>query len=657
MLAIRNHLFVVAVGLAFTYVANPLQAADPGVVSNVKVLSDKVEDVSSLAAWKKAFIKEGMSNDEKALAIWETMVKFRHTDSPPWEFLQTELNVHDPIKTFNVYGYGYCCCASCNIEALARYLGFQARGWGVRSHGVPEVSWDGKSWHMLDASCVSYFRKADGRLASVEELVAGVQGWYEKNPGYRNNDARLRNFMANGGWKKGPDILSRCPFYDHNGYSTFGTHLWIETMQHYDCKPYPYEYGYSQGYQVNIQLRKGERLTRNWFNRGLHVNMDGSYYAPACLKAAVGTGDLRYARAYGDLTSGRIGNGVLTYDVPLADPDFRKSALTFDNLAASPEKKPAAVSVQRDGPPGILILRMPSSFVYLTGQLTLQAVVGRGGSIAVSYSDNQGLDWKEIATVGASGEKKIDLNSLVFRRYDYRLKLTLHGAGTGLNRLQLTHDIQHSQRPLPALAQGKNTITFEAGPQEGTVTVEGSTNPKAKGKQLLYTDFHPRIECMTDDPPRVSGGKGQLTFPVATPGDLVRVRFGGHYRAQDEEDGWDLQVSFDGGKTFQTAGRATGPVIGGCAYVTIADVPAGAREALVRFAGRQQRQTCLFDYRIDADYKEPSGGFRPIKITYQWEEDGQAKEDVHIARQQHEAYTIRCAGKPTMKSITLEWAE
>jgi len=27
------------------------------------------------------------------------------------------------------------------------------------------------------------------------------------------------------------------------------------------------------GYELNVQLRVGERLTRNWFNKGLHVNM------------------------------------------------------------------------------------------------------------------------------------------------------------------------------------------------------------------------------------------------------------------------------------------------------------------------------------------------------------------------------------------------
>src|SRR5205085_1267100 len=109
-------------------------ASPAGIVSHVKVLSDRVEDVSSLEAWKKSFLKEGMSDQEKALAVWQTVVKFRHQDPPPNEFLQDAENVHDAIKTFNVYGYGMCCCASADIEQLARYAGLPARGRAINTH-------------------------------------------------------------------------------------------------------------------------------------------------------------------------------------------------------------------------------------------------------------------------------------------------------------------------------------------------------------------------------------------------------------------------------------------------------------------------------------------------------------------------------------------
>jgi hypothetical protein len=66
-----------------------------------------------------------MTDQQKALAIFESTVKFRHQDLPPRESLQADQGfVQDPIKTFNVYGYGMCSCASSNVVALGRSIGF-----------------------------------------------------------------------------------------------------------------------------------------------------------------------------------------------------------------------------------------------------------------------------------------------------------------------------------------------------------------------------------------------------------------------------------------------------------------------------------------------------------------------------------------------------
>jgi hypothetical protein len=77
----------------------------------------------------------------------------------------------------------------------------------------------------------------------------------------------------------------------------------------------------------------------------------------------------------------------------------------------------------------------------------------------------------------------------------------------------------------------------------------------------------------------------------------------------------------------------------------------------VRYAGTSRNATGLLNFRIDADYREPSGAFRPVRVTYAWEENGQPRQDVHVARQPQERYTITCATTPAMKSIVLELAE
>src|SRR4051812_17952901 len=152
-----------------------------GVVSNVSVISDKVPDVSSIEAWKKSFIREGMSDREKALAVWKSVVSFQHQNAPPAEYLQSPENaVLDPIKMFNVYGYSLCSVFAGNVAGLSREAGLTARNQTVVRHCVAEIHYEGE-WHMLDASLVNYFPKPDGKLASVDEIIAATSEFYAKH--------------------------------------------------------------------------------------------------------------------------------------------------------------------------------------------------------------------------------------------------------------------------------------------------------------------------------------------------------------------------------------------------------------------------------------------------------------------------------------------
>jgi hypothetical protein len=638
-------------------------ATRPGVVSHVKIVADKVEDVSSLEAWRNSVIRDDMTDEQKGIAIWETVVKFRHQQNPPHEFLQGQpeddyvhAHVHDAIKTFNVYGYNQCSCASSNIQQLARHIGMPSQGRIISRHSVPEVFWGGR-WRMLDASMVCYFRTEDGEIAGVQEIRDSVAEWEAANPDYDLSWDWLRyqtftEFFRN----NSPTIFLNNEFIGTAGWLPAKTHGWYSLVMAYDGKAWGVmEYGYSEGYQVNVQLRPGERLTRNWFNKGLHVNMhERSKPLPVVDQKVDEWGDLVYSPGFGDLAPGRVGNGTLEYEVPLADGTFRTGALVADNLATRSEQPGPAAQVKDPAQPATLVIRMPSSYIYLDGEVQLEAAIPSDGSITVSISDNNGLDWQNVVTLTQPGAHTIDLMSFIHRRYDYRLRLELSGNGTGLGRLYLTHDVQHSQRPLPALAQGENTITFTAGPPEGTITLEGSTHIREEKKNLYYTDFHPQVNQVGEPCLSVKGERGELTFPIVTPGDMTRIRMGAFYRAREPGDHWDMQVSFDSGETFQTIGRLDQNGHGHSHYVTFEDVPAGTREALVRYAGVQKHETMIIDFRIDADYLEPQGGFARVRVTYVWEEDGQEKRHIHVARSPEETYTIQVAQKPLLKSLIVE---
>ena len=247
----------------------------PGVVSHILVLSDKSEDVSSLEAWKKTYIKDGMSDQDKAMAIWRTVVRYRHQCPPPNEYFCPDKNVHDPLKMIHVYGYGMCCCASSNVDGLARYLGLKATCRGI-GHMISEV-WYDNGWHMVDGSLQQVFTKPDGQIASAEDIRRAVTQWLDRHPelrspqseGRKADQSRLDAFRQNEGWRKnGPELLASCKYFDVHG-NGLGTHSWTSTMWYYDRKDVPeYETFPSMGYQLNVQLRAGEKLTRNWFNKG-----------------------------------------------------------------------------------------------------------------------------------------------------------------------------------------------------------------------------------------------------------------------------------------------------------------------------------------------------------------------------------------------------
>ena len=313
------------------------------------------------------------------------------------------------------------------------------------------------------------------------------------------------------------------------------------------------------------------------------------------------------------------------------------------------------MGVQDPSKPGVFEFRMPSSYVYLGGTLDVKPVTGAGGSIIIELSDNNGLDWKPLAKVTATGQKQIDLKPFVYRRYDYRLRFTLNGKVTGLDAVRVSHDIQHSQRPLPALSEGSNAIHFSEGTQEGTITINPSTNPDMKGKNAYYTDFHPDLKNVADPKSARSGRVGGNYFSDPYAGRdqptpcrrciiaLAILRTAGTFRhpsmaarAGRMSDNWKVR----------TAASAN--------ILSAIPCPRGSHDALVRFSGTQRNTTLILDLRIDADYHEPHGGFAPVKVTYIWDEIGQARESVHIATQADETWDIHCAGKPIMKSIVLE---
>ena len=414
--------------------ARPKQPDDtpsPGRVNNLKVLSDKIDDVTTVENILRSFVRPGMSDEERSKAIWTAVVKYRHQTIPPNEFLAADSEAHDPVKIFNVYGYCMCCCCSAVIEALNRADGREARGRILNNHSVPEVRY-GDGWHMFDTSLITYFpRPGDGTIASVDEIAAAITDWYSAHPGYRKDGPKLLELMRSDGWmgwkSQGPALLAGCPFYD-KGYLPARTHGWDATMVEYDRKSEVYEYGYQVGHRALFSLRSGESFVREAGNRGLHVNMKTMPAWPM-LKAKAPERDLVYLdQFFPGYRGGVVANGIHRYAPNLAAGDLAAGAEVYDNLAAG-DAAPA-LRVKEAGRPGIAVIPMVSPYVDLGGRVRLKTVRRTEAdrvSLALSTDNGRRFQTLWTAPVGVH-EATIDLGEAILRRYAYWLKLEIDSA-------------------------------------------------------------------------------------------------------------------------------------------------------------------------------------------------------------------------------------
>jgi hypothetical protein len=516
--------------------------AGGGRVNQLKVLSDKIDDVTTVENIIKSFVKPRTSDQERSKALWTAIVKYRHQTTPPNEHIAGDWEAHDPVKIFNVYGYCMCCCCSALVEALNREDGRETRGRILNGHSVPEVRYrDG--WHMFDTSLITFFpRPDDGIIASVDEIAASIADWYAKHPGYQKNGDKIFQLMRKDGWMgwkaEGPRLLAHCPYY-RMGYLPARTHGWDATMSEYDRKSEVYEYGYHVGHKALFSLRPGESFVREAGNRGLHVNRDLDPNWDG-LKARALENDLVYLKDFfPGYRGGLAANGVHRYAPNLAAGDLALGADAFDNLANGR----TGLRVKQQGRPGVAVVPMLSPYVYLGGKLRIKSD-GRSASdrVTVSISTNNGRTFAPIysAAIERPTETTIDLKDKILRRYTYWLRIELTG-GAGLTEFAVANDFQHAPRTLPWLGKGSNTITVaaDADPAIATrsivcrITPDPSFNKNETSTSMgiLFDNLDLRYDACW-----WKGGTGIMTVPIEVPGDLVNLSFSAQVRARSEKD-------------------------------------------------------------------------------------------------------------------------
>lgn len=637
-------------------------------VNNLKVLSQHVDDVTTAENILRSLVKPGMNEAERAKAIWTACVKYRHQTSPPNEFFAADWEAHDPVKIFNVYGYCMCCCTSALITALNRLDGREARGRILNGHSVAETRYGG-GWRMFDPSLINYFPRADGEVASVDEIAEVVRGWLDKNPDLRGNNEKLMAFMrANKweGWRRGPELLARSPFY-RQGWFPAGTHGWASTMQEYDRVSEVYEYGYQIGHRALFSLRPGESFTREAGNRGLHVNGDLDWDG---LTARAPEGDLVWMKEFFPAYRGPlVGNGMHRYAPDLAAGGLAQGAEVYENLTGGRDSP--ALRPKTSGRAAVAVVEMRSPYVYLGGRVSVKAFRKTAADkIALSISTDNGRNFVPLWSAEQLGgsEATMDLREKILRRYAYWLKIELTSAtltGAGLDALVIENDFQHSPRTLPFLAKGDNQITVAADGGDTTIATRSVVCRNTNITNFRKNETADALGVVYENVRRddgwawFTGTIGTVTVPVETAGEMVALRFGAQIRAREsEKERVRILLSFDDGNTWLEGGKISGPTQGQTEYFRFDKIPSGVKRALVRFLleGRKWGTVGLANFRVDADYRDLLAARKkcPFTVMHHWRENGAEKSFSQKIETLPFAYFIPVAVEPEMISVSYQ---
>ena len=111
-----------------------------------------------------AAITPGMTNAEKAFALWFQEIQYRHHS--PGD--NNELG--DPVKVFNVYGYNTCGNDSLCLATLWRTAGLRVAPARALGHCISQAFYDG-GWHFYDGDMHSVYLLRDNQTVAGEQDI------------------------------------------------------------------------------------------------------------------------------------------------------------------------------------------------------------------------------------------------------------------------------------------------------------------------------------------------------------------------------------------------------------------------------------------------------------------------------------------------------
>ncbi|HUS91460.1 MAG TPA: Ig domain-containing protein [Phycisphaerae bacterium] len=270
-------------------------------------LSNGRNDFRSVEEIVSSAIAAGMTDAEKAFALWFQEIRYRHHS--PGD--NNELG--DPVKVFNVYGYNTCGNDSICLATLWRKAGLKVAPARALGHCISQAFYDGR-WHFFDGDLHSVYLLRDNRTVAGEQDIVRDHDLIKRT--------HSQGILFPDTWWSGPGM---CAMYFYEGDVTGERSGKSDTT-------------------MDMVLRPGEALGWRWGQ----------------------TEPLKYHGALHTMPTypQTICNGLWEYRPDLTSRTWRKGATTVESIAAGPEGLTA-----EDGRKGTVIWTMRSPYPFVGGRI------------------------------------------------------------------------------------------------------------------------------------------------------------------------------------------------------------------------------------------------------------------------------------------------
>jgi hypothetical protein len=271
-------------------------------------LSNGRNGFRTLAEIVSAAVEPGMTDREKAFALWFQEIRHRYH----WSGDNAELG--DPVKVFNVYGHNTCGNDSICLAGLWKQAGLKVTPARVVGHCVSQCYFDGR-WNLFDGDMHSMYLLRDNRTIACEQDLVHDHDLIKRShtQGILNPDKR-----ATDEWQASIYVYEGAPEGDRNS---------------------------ATGTTMNMVLRPGEAITWQWG----HAN-PVKYH---------GDNKPRYA----DL----IANGLWEYQPDFSGELWKKGTAAIEGIEANQGELTAA-----PGKTGSIVWTVRSPYVLVGGRLKVE---------------------------------------------------------------------------------------------------------------------------------------------------------------------------------------------------------------------------------------------------------------------------------------------